>query len=95
LSGNLHIPAKGFPEVQPSACLLFKAFGDSLLIGPKVYRLAEDSCMRLKEERGGSKLTIVFGGELSEEPDANVCSQLGPKSAEIAVNDAEVKGTSA
>jgi hypothetical protein len=24
--------------------------------------------MRLKEERGRSKLTIVFGGELSEEP---------------------------
>src|SRR5271170_4049306 len=94
LSGNLHIPAKGFTEVQPSACLLFKVFGDSLLIGPKVYRLAEDPGMRLKEERGGSKLTIVFGGELSEEPDANVCSQLGPKSAEVAVDDAEVEGHS-
>ena len=92
LSGNLQIPAEGFPEVKPSTCLLFRVFGNSLLIGPKVHRLAEDSKMWLKEKRGGSKLTIVFGCELGEESGANVCSQFGPKAAEIAVDDAEVKG---
>ena len=48
--------------------------------------------MWLKEKRGGSKLTIVFGCELGEESGANVCSQFGPKAAEIAVDDAEVEG---
>src|SRR5882757_7462126 len=92
LSGNLQIPAEGFPEVEPSTCLLFRVFGNSLLIGPKVYRLAADPKMRLKEERGGCKLTVVFGCELGEKSDANVCSQFGPKAAEIAVDDAEVEG---
>src|SRR5260370_12892582 len=92
LSGNLHIPAEGFPEVEHSVSLLLQAFGDSLLIGPKVYRLAEDPNMRLKKERGRSKLTVVFGCELGEKSDANVGSQFGPKSAEIAGDDAEVEG---
>src|SRR5258708_4197785 len=48
--------------------------------------------MRLKEERGGSKLTVVFGCKLGEESDANGCSQFGPKSAAIPVDDAEVEG---
>jgi hypothetical protein len=47
--------------------------------------------VRLKEERGGCKLTVVFGCELGEESDANVCPQFGPKAAEIAVDGAEVK----
>src|SRR5260370_23016571 len=92
LSGNLQIPAEGFPEVEPSTCLLFQVFGNSLLIGPKVHRLAEDPNMRLKEERGGCKLTVVFGCALGEKSDANVCSQFGPKSPQIAVADAEAEG---
>src|SRR5258708_34583818 len=79
LSGNLHIPAEGFPEVKPSASLLFQAFGNSLLIGPKIYRLAADPKMRLKEERGGCKLTVVFGCELGEESHSNVLSQVRPQ----------------
>src|SRR5260370_5730582 len=92
LSGNLQIPAEGFPEVEPSASLLLQAFGNSLLIGPKVYRLAEDPNMRLKEERGGCKLTVVFGCELGEESDANVGSQFGPKAPEIPVYESETAG---
>ena len=91
LSGNLHIPVEGLPEVEPSASLLFQVFGNSLLIRPKVYGLAKDANMRPKKERCGSKLTVVFGCELGEESGANVCSQFGPKAAEIAVDDAEVE----
>jgi hypothetical protein len=68
------------------------AWRNSLLIGPKVHRLAEDPKMRLKEDRGGCKLTVIFGCEMGEESDANVCSQFGAKAAEIAVDDAEVEG---
>src|SRR5260370_42434851 len=52
LNGNLQIPAEGFPEVEPSASLLFQAFGNSFLIGPKVYRLAAEPAMRRSGERG-------------------------------------------
>src|SRR5258705_11168731 len=51
LSGNLQIPAEGFPEVEPSASLLFQSFGNSLLIGPKVYRLAGAPTARRQEAR--------------------------------------------
>src|SRR5258705_8815390 len=92
LSGNLQIPAEGFPEVEPSASLLFQAFGNSFLIGPKVYRLAAGPESRLKEGRGGCKLTGVFGCELGEGSDANACSQVGAKAPEIAVDDAGREG---
>src|SRR5260370_5972210 len=81
LSGNLHIPAEGFPEVEPSASLLLQAFGNSFLIGPKVYRLAKDPKMRLKEERGGCKLTVVFGCEPGGESPPNCLSHFGPHTA--------------
>src|SRR5260370_27245702 len=71
LSGNLQIPAEGFPEVEPSACLLFQVFGNSLLIGPKVYRLGADPKMRRKEKLSGSKLTVVFRCGSGGETDAN------------------------
>src|ERR1700678_4283630 len=77
LSGNLQIPAEGFSEVKAATCLLFRIFGHSLLIVPKVHRLAENPKMRLKKQRGGSKLTVVFGCDLSVESGANVCSQFG------------------
>src|SRR5260370_42635758 len=61
LSGNLQIPAEGFPEVEPSACLLFQVFGNSLLIGPKVYRLAAGPKKRPEGERGAGTRAGVFG----------------------------------